>query len=160
MNKKHLTVHLHVWLDHWCVKVEANRRRQRGLLKTLFCLCCILWKCCCNHALHRDELQVGSSQALDAWLKQPPDAPPQHIGSKDLRGIPGRSATRHSATRRSATMDIQLLRLSATKDFQLPRPSSTRLSCFSLLYGTPAPSAESQHPEAWPASTYGHLREG
>ena len=23
----------------------------------------------------------------------------------------------------------------------------------------PAPSAESQHPEAWPASTYGHLRE-
>ena len=29
---------------------------------------------------------------------------------------------------------------------------------FSLLYGTPAPSAEPQHPEAWPASTYGHLR--
>ena len=26
------------------------------------------------------------------------------------------------------------------------------------MYGTPAPSAESQHPEAWPASTYGHLR--
>jgi len=26
------------------------------------------------------------------------------------------------------------------------------------LYGTPAPSAESQHLEAWPASTYGHLR--
>ena len=24
----------------------------------------------------------------------------------------------------------------------------------------PAPSAESQHPEAWPASTFGHLREG
>ena len=34
----------------------------------------------------------------------------------------------------------------------------TRLSFFSLLYGTPAPSAERQHPEAWPASTYGHLR--
>ena len=32
------------------------------------------------------------------------------------------------------------------------------LSFFSLLYGTPAPSAESQHPEAWPASTYGYLR--
>ena len=31
-------------------------------------------------------------------------------------------------------------------------------SFFSLLYGTPAPSAESQHPEAWPASTYGELR--
>ena len=30
----------------------------------------------------------------------------------------------------------------------------------SLLYGTPAPSSERQHPEAWPASTYGHLREG
>ena len=29
---------------------------------------------------------------------------------------------------------------------------------FSLLYGTPAPSSECQHPEAWPASTYGHLR--
>ena len=26
------------------------------------------------------------------------------------------------------------------------------------MYGTPAPSSESQHPEAWPASTYGHLR--
>ena len=26
------------------------------------------------------------------------------------------------------------------------------------MYGTPAPSAERQHPEAWPASTYGHLR--
>ena len=25
---------------------------------------------------------------------------------------------------------------------------------FSLLYGTPAPRAESQHPEAWPASTF------
>ena len=34
-----------------------------------------------------------------------------------------------------------------------------RLSFFSsLLYGTPAPSAERQHPEAWPASTYGHWR--
>ena len=33
-----------------------------------------------------------------------------------------------------------------------------RLSFLSLLYGTPAPSIESQHPEAWPASTYGHLR--
>ena len=33
-----------------------------------------------------------------------------------------------------------------------------RLSFFSLLYGTPALSAERQHPEAWPASTYGHLR--
>ena len=30
---------------------------------------------------------------------------------------------------------------------------------FLLLYGMPAPSAERQHPEAWPASTYGHLRE-
>ena len=29
---------------------------------------------------------------------------------------------------------------------------------FSLLYGTQAPSSESQHPESWPASTYGHLR--
>ena len=28
----------------------------------------------------------------------------------------------------------------------------------SLLYSTPAPSAELQHPEAWPASTYGYLR--
>ena len=26
------------------------------------------------------------------------------------------------------------------------------------MYGTPAPSTEGQHPEAWPASTYGHLR--
>ena len=33
------------------------------------------------------------------------------------------------------------------------------LSFCSLLYGTPAaPSVERQHPEAWPASTYGHLR--
>ena len=33
---------------------------------------------------------------------------------------------------------------------------------FSPLYGKPAPSKESQHPEAWPrpASTYGHLRDG
>ena len=29
---------------------------------------------------------------------------------------------------------------------------------FSLLYDTPAPSIESQHPEVLPASTYGHLR--
>ena len=29
---------------------------------------------------------------------------------------------------------------------------------FSLLYCMLAPSAERQHPEAWPASTYGHLR--
>ena len=29
-----------------------------------------------------------------------------------------------------------------------------------LLYGTTAPSSEFQHPEAWPASTYGQLREG
>ena len=29
---------------------------------------------------------------------------------------------------------------------------------FFLLYGMPAPSAECQHPEAWPDSTYGHLR--
>ena len=35
-----------------------------------------------------------------------------------------------------------------------------RLSFFSLLYGTPAPIAERQHPEAWPASTYGHVRGG
>ena len=35
----------------------------------------------------------------------------------------------------------------------------TRLSFFSLLYGMPAPSSECQHPEAWPASIYGHLRE-
>ena len=27
------------------------------------------------------------------------------------------------------------------------------------MYGTPAPSSECQHPEAWPASTYGLLRE-
>ena len=27
-------------------------------------------------------------------------------------------------------------------------------SFFSLLYGMPAPSAERQHPEAWPASTF------
>ena len=27
------------------------------------------------------------------------------------------------------------------------------------MYGTPAPSAESQLPDAWPAGTYGHLRE-
>ena len=33
----------------------------------------------------------------------------------------------------------------------------SRLSFFSLLYGTPAPSAESQQPEAWTASIYGHL---
>ena len=33
-----------------------------------------------------------------------------------------------------------------------------RFSFFSLLYGTPAPTSERQHPEAWPASTYGHLR--
>ena len=31
---------------------------------------------------------------------------------------------------------------------------------FVLLYRMPAPSAECQHPEAWPASIYGHLREG
>ena len=31
---------------------------------------------------------------------------------------------------------------------------------FSLLYCMPAPRAESQHPVAWPASTYGHLRDG
>ena len=30
---------------------------------------------------------------------------------------------------------------------------------FLLLYGMPAPSAECQHPEARPASIYGHLRE-
>ena len=29
---------------------------------------------------------------------------------------------------------------------------------FSLLYATQAPSLEYQHPEAWPTSTYGHLR--
>ena len=39
--------------------------------------------------------------------------------------IPGRSATRRSATRHSATTDVQLPRLSATKEFQLPRPSAT-----------------------------------
>ena len=33
------------------------------------------------------------------------------------------------------------------------------LSFFLLLYGMPAPSAEHQHPEAWPASTYKLLRE-
>ena len=32
--------------------------------------------------------------------------------------------------------------------------------CFSLLYGSPAPNSESQLLEAWPASIYGHLREG
>ena len=31
-------------------------------------------------------------------------------------------------------------------------------SFFSLLYGMAAPSAERQHPEAWPASNYRHLR--
>ena len=31
------------------------------------------------------------------------------------------------------------------------------LSFFSLLYSTPAPSAEHQHPEAWPASTFEHI---
>ena len=35
----------------------------------------------------------------------------------------------------------------------------TRLSVFSLMYGTPANSAESQQLEAWPASIYGHLKE-
>ena len=30
---------------------------------------------------------------------------------------------------------------------------------FSLLYGMPAHSKERQNLEAWPASTYGHLRE-
>ena len=35
-----------------------------------------------------------------------------------------------------------------------------RLLFFSLLYGMPAPSSESQLLEAWPASIYGHLREG
>ena len=35
-----------------------------------------------------------------------------------------------------------------------------RLSFFSVLYGTPAPSSESQLLEAWPVSIYGHLREG
>ena len=30
----------------------------------------------------------------------------------------------------------------------------------SLLYGTPAPSSESQLLVVWPASIYGHLREG
>ena len=34
-----------------------------------------------------------------------------------------------------------------------------RLLFFSLLYGTPAPSAESQLLEAWPASHFRHLRE-
>ena len=32
-------------------------------------------------------------------------------------------------------------------------------SFFSLLFAIPAPSTESQHPESWPASIYGHLRE-
>ena len=36
----------------------------------------------------------------------------------------------------------------------------TRLSYFFLLYGTPENSAESQQLELWPASIYGHLREG
>ena len=31
---------------------------------------------------------------------------------------------------------------------------------FSILYGTPATCSESQLLEAWPASIYGHLREG
>ena len=31
------------------------------------------------------------------------------------------------------------------------------LSFFLLLYGMPAPSTERQHPEEWPASTYGYL---
>ena len=29
---------------------------------------------------------------------------------------------------------------------------------FSLLYAMPVPRIECQHPEAWPTSTYGHLR--
>ena len=33
-----------------------------------------------------------------------------------------------------------------------------RLSFFSLFYDMPAPSAECHHLEAWPTSTYGHLR--
>ena len=35
-----------------------------------------------------------------------------------------------------------------------------KLDFFFLLsiVGTPAPSSERQHPEAWPASTYGYLR--
>ena len=72
--------------------------------------------------------------------------------------IPGcsatrRSATRRSATRRSATKTLSYQGLSATKTF-----SYHKLNFFSssLLYGMPAPSAESQHPEAWQASTYGH----
>ena len=35
-----------------------------------------------------------------------------------------------------------------------------RLSFFSLLYGMPATISESRLLEAWPASIYGHLREG
>ena len=31
---------------------------------------------------------------------------------------------------------------------------------YHFLYSTAAPSAEYQHPEAWPASTYGHFKEG
>ena len=34
-----------------------------------------------------------------------------------------------------------------------------KLFFLSLLYGMPAPSAECRHPEAWPASTYRHLKE-
>ena len=37
--------------------------------------------------------------------------------------------------------------------------SDARFVCFVfLLCGMPATSTECQHPEAWPASTYGHLR--
>ena len=48
---------------------------------------------------------------------------------------------------------------SAISKVGLPSEVRASLSFFLLLYGMPAPSAERQHPEAWPASTYGHLRE-
>ena len=35
----------------------------------------------------------------------------------------------------------------------------TRIFVFSLLYGTPAPSTETLHPESWPASIYRQLKE-
>ena len=47
-----------------------------------------------------------------------------------------------------------------TKQLEVGGGGTNWTHLFSLLYGTPANSAESQQPEAWPANIYGHLREG
>ena len=44
--------------------------------------------------------------------------------------------------------------------FSMFKEIRIRLSICYLLCGTPTPSAESQHPKAWQASIYGHLRKG